>query len=63
MKVAVPSTSTPKTAEIPLLPLVPEKVKYSKEDRIVFKLRVTPGEATSPTYDYVVPKLTGNEGL
>jgi len=59
---AVKAVTQPR-AEIPLLPLVPEKVKYAKEDRLVFKLRLIPDDETSTTFDYIVPKVRGTESV
>ena len=46
-----------------ILPLVPEKVKYKKEQMMSFRLRTDPAVDTSPTYDLYVPFVTGTEDL
>ena len=46
-----------------ILPLVPEKVKYKKEQMMSFRLRTSPADADSTTYDMYVPYVTGTEDL
>ena len=46
-----------------ILPLVPETVKYKKEQMMSFRLRTAPADADSPTYDVYVPYVTGSEDL
>ena len=47
--------------DIPILPLVPERFKVTKENSISFKLRSDPTKANSTTYDVTMPVLRGGE--
>ena len=52
-----------KKGEIPLLPLVPIKHEYEKEDLVYFKLRIEPGSDTSMLFSFSIPKLNGSEDI
>ena len=60
---AVASLGKRQHNETAILTLVPETVKYPKDKLLQFKLRTTPGDADSPTYELTVPKISGQEGV
>jgi hypothetical protein len=49
--------------EKPILPLIPEKVKYDRSNSVAFKLRMTPADANSQTYELQVPMIKGSESV
>ena len=51
------------TRDSELLSLVPEDVKLTKANSVTFKLRVTPEDVNSATYDKTVMVLSGGEGI
>ena len=53
--------SDKKERDIPILPLVPTKYRYRKDEILTFKLRTEPANADSPTYDFTTPYLNGTE--
>ena len=47
--------------DVPILPLVPERFKVTKENSVSFKLRSDPTQANSTTYNVTMPVLRGGE--
>ena len=58
---AVSSAERPHNEQA-ILPLVPVAIKYPKERLLQFKLRTTPADADSPTYELSVPCINSTEG-
>ncbi len=56
-------TNAEKAKEMPILPLVPEPVKYAKEDILTYKLRTDPADAASATYEMRIPVCKADRDL
>jgi len=60
MKIAESAIDVAK-GDVPILPLVPEAVKINKSNSLSFKLRTSPAEENSPTFELAVQYLKGTE--
>ena len=59
----VTPSNNEKGTVIPILPLVPEVIKYRKEDLVIFKCRTDPSKDASMTYTITIPKFHGTESV